>query len=305
MIYKERMAKPILYWDRKARKEATEVIYGESFMRWFYEKPSGRLVTNAVLSRKPFSVAYGALQSSRWSARKIKPFIRDFNIRMEEYVDDGFRSFNDFFIRKFKPGARPFAQGPGEMPAFAEARYLAFESIRPDQVFPVKGQGLAADALLGDPEKARPFMGGPLLLARLCPVDYHRYHYPDAGRTLESFPVHGLYHSVSPLALAARENIFITNERRVSILETKSFGKLAYIEVGAICVGRIVQSHDESKPFARGDEKGYFLFGGSTVIVLGEPGRWKPDADLLAQTAEQRETFVQLGDRLAVATRTS
>ena len=297
------MSKQILYWDRRTQKAETEVIYGENFMRWFYETPSGRLATNLVLSRKPFSVMYGALQSSRWSARKVRPFIRDFKIPMEEYIDEDFGSFNDFFIRKFRPGARPFAQSAGEMPAFAEARYLAFESIRPEQVFPVKGQGLAADALLGDPAKAAPFMGGPLLLARLCPVDYHRYHYPDSGRTIESFPVHGIYHSVSPLALAARESIFITNERRVSILETQNFGKLAYIEVGAICVGRIVQSFDESKPFERGDEKGYFLFGGSTVIVLGEPGRWKPDADLLAQTAQKRETLVRLGDRLATATR--
>jgi phosphatidylserine decarboxylase len=133
------------------------------------------------------------------------------------------------------------------MPAFAEARYLAFESIHEDQVFPVKGGFLSAESLLGSHEKAAPFVGGPLLLARLCPVDYHRYHYPDAGRTLDAYTIQGQLHSVNPVALAQRGEIFIRNERRVSILETQHYGKLAYIEVGALCVGKIIQSYDEAR----------------------------------------------------------
>ena len=111
------------------------------------------------------------------------------------------------------------------------------------------------------------------MIARLCPVDYHRYHYPDAGRTLAHYPVHGKFHSVNPAALRYSDAIFATNERYVSILDTENFGKLAYIEVGAMMVGKIVQTHPTDQPFRRGDEKGYFLFGASTVIVLGQPRR--------------------------------
>jgi phosphatidylserine decarboxylase len=162
----------------------------------------------------------------------------------------------------------------------------------------VKGEHLTAEALLGG--DARGFAGGPLFIARLCPTDYHRYHYPDDGRTLESFPVRGALHSVNPAALAFRGDILSTNERHVSILETKHFGKLAYIEVGALMVGLIRQTHDEKQPFHRGDEKGTFLFGASTVVLLGEKGAWIPDADLLEQTStHRRETLVRLGQGIA------
>ncbi len=129
-------------------------------------------------------------------------------------------------------------------------------------------------------------------------MDYHRFHYPDGGYTLDAFPVHGKLHSVNPIALKKRGSIFLENERRVSILETKSFGKLAYIEVGATMVGKIVQTHT-GKSFQRGAEKGYFLFGGSTVIVIGEAGKWIPDQDLLENTSNNLETYIKLGSPIA------
>ena len=103
-----------------------------------------------------------------------------------------------------------------------------------------------------------------------------------------------LYHSVNPVALKSKSDVLATNERHITILDTKNFGKLAYVEVGAMCVGRIVLTHTEGE-FLRGDEKGYFLFGGSTVVVLGQRGVWQPDAELLEQTSRKRETLVRLG----------
>jgi phosphatidylserine decarboxylase len=219
---------------------------------------------------------------------------------MDEYEDtEHYASFNEFFIRKFKNGARKFTADTSELPAFAEGRYFAFEKVGEKQVFPIKGKALSPEALLGSAEKARPFLGGPAVIARLCPTDYHRFHFPDDGRTLSHYTLHGRLHSVNPIALRRKKEVFIQNERQISILETTHFGKLAYIEVGALCVGRIVQTHPSKQPFHRGDEKGYFLFGGSTVIILGEPGCWKPDVDLLAQTTQGIETFVRLGERIA------
>ncbi len=289
-------------WDREHRRYFREKVYGDALIQWTYGTRLGRAITDHLLVKPWLSQAYGQYQNTQRSARKIPHFVREFQIPMNEYEGspENYRSFNEFFIRKFKPGMRPFVSPEKAMPAFAEARYLAFESIRDDQVFPVKGGYLSAESLLGSSEKAAPFVGGPLLLARLCPVDYHRYHYPDAGTTTDAFTVHGHLHSVNPIALAQRGEIFIQNERRVAIIETQNFGKLAMIEVGALCVGKIVQTHDERKPFGVGDEKGYFLFGGSTVIVLGEKGRWRPDAELLEQTAQKRETFVKLGSGVAV-----
>lgn len=298
------MSKPesITFWNRAQRREETEQVYGDAFVRLLYGTAPGQLAADLFAGRA-LSRAYGALQASPLSRRKIQPFIRKFRIPMEDYEDPGFRSFNDFFIRKFKPGKRPFAAEPDRMPAPAEARYLAWERVAPEQVFPVKGHHLSARAILGREDVARGFEGGPLMIARLCPVDYHRYHYPDDGRVLEHYRVDGKLHSVNPLALKANSEILATNERYVSILETRNFGKLAYVEVGAMCVGKIVQSHPWDRPFARGEEKGYFLFGGSTVIVLGQPGKWRPDSDILEQTARSRETYIRIGDGLASAAR--
>ncbi len=298
------MSSEIKYWNRHDRREETEKVYGDAFVRWLYGTRKGQIVSDALLSRHVVSRAYGAYQSSRLSAHKVAPFIEEFKIPMEQYEPGPFRSFNDFFIRRFRPGQRPIASDPKELAAFAEARYLAYRTITPTQKFPVKGEYLTAEALLGDAEKAKPFHGGPLLLARLCPVDYHRFHFPDDGRALENYAIRGALHSVNPLALRYKSEIFATNERAVSILETRSFGKLAYIEVGAMMVGLIVQSHPSAKnpkggEFKRGEEKGYFLFGASTVIVLGEPGAWTPSQDLLENTARDREVLVRLGEPLA------
>jgi phosphatidylserine decarboxylase len=293
---------PIVFWNRKTGQEEIEKIYRDAIVRWLYGTYPGQFLADKILPKVWLSNLYGSYQSSSLSQHKISAFIRDFQIPIEEYEPGPFRSFNEFFIRKFKEGARPFVQTPQVMPAFAEARYLAYEKIRPDETFPVKGKFLSSRALLNNIDLARIFEGGPLLLARLCPVDYHRYHFPDSGEVLKTYSVHGGLHSVNPLALQYKGDIFATNERQVSILETRNFGKLAYIEVGAFCVGRIVQTHRLRKEFPlfqRGDEKGYFLFGGSTIIVLGEPGRWSPDQDLLDQTARGRETLVLLGDRVA------
>jgi phosphatidylserine decarboxylase len=173
--------------------------------------------------------------------------------------------------------------------------------VASDQTFPVKEAHLSAIMVLGSEERARPFLGGPLFIARLCPTDYHRFHFPDDGRILFHARVPGPLHSVNPVALQYKSDILMTNERQVSILETKNFGKLAYVEVGALLVGKIKQTHPQDQEFRRGGEKGYFEFGGSTVLLFGEPGRWKPDADILDQSRNGRETLVRLGERIAIS----
>ena len=189
--------------------------------------------------------------------------------------------------------ARPFAAGI-EFPAPCDARYFAYDQLDADVDIPVKGSLFAAPALLAHNRWADTFSGGPGFIARLCPVDYHRFHFPDNGTVLDSWRIPGALHSVNPWALAFRGDIFMVNEREVTILETEHFGKLAFVDVGATCVGKIKQTYTGTT-FARGDEKGMFLFGGSTVIVLGEPGRWSILPEILSHTSDGVETYLKMG----------
>jgi phosphatidylserine decarboxylase len=294
------------YFNRVTGTLETEKVYGEGLVKFFYKNALGKYLA-PLISNRTISQLYGFTQNLEYSGRKVPKFIQNFNISINDYlpgskvannIENSYKSFNEFFIRKFVDGKRPFVSESNKLGAFAEARYVGAAKVNPEMKFPVKGSYLTARDLIGNSHDAAAFTNGPLLIARLCPVDYHRYHYPDNGINLKSFSIHGDYHSVNPMALQLKNDIFIKNERRVSILQTENFGKLAYIEVGAICVGKIVQSHNELKPFQKGDEKGYFLFGGSTVVVLGEEGQWKPSDDIIQNTNKGIETYLQLGSEV-------
>ena len=286
----------LVIWNRKKAQEEQEKVYGDSLIRWLYGTRVGQGLADHILSSPWVSRIYGLYQSSPLSSSKVQYFIREFNINIDDFEGAPFQSFNDFFIRRYKPGLRRFSEDSQVFPAFAEGRYLAYSSQSSDQLYPVKGKSLSAQGLLGPQENAQDFEGGPLFIARLNPTDYHRFHFPDEGRVLRAYTIHGSLQSVNPIALSYNQNILIQNERKVSILQTKNFGKIAYIEVGAMCVGKIIETH--GLEFQRGDQKGYFLFGGSTVIVMGQPGAWIPSQDLLEQTARGRETLVLLGDQI-------
>lgn len=298
----------IKYYNRVNKRIEKELVYGGDLVDWLYQSQSGKILSH-FLCKAPLSILYGKFQDLPLSSNKIPNFVKQYKINLEDYLpEEGgtrerpYSSFNSFFIRRFKENKRPFVPSLNEMGAFAEARYFGFETITNDQIFPIKGQHLKASGLVANEAWAKFFEEGPLLIARLCPVDYHRFHYPDNGKILAEYRVPGLYHSVNPVAIQSKQDIFITNERHVTILETENFGKLAYIEVGAICVGKIVQSKPltNNSTFNKGEEKGYFLFGGSTVIVIGEKNKWRPSEDILKNTKEGIETYLHLG--LSVAT---
>lgn len=294
----------IQYFNRKKGVIEVEKVYGEKGIKWLYETSFGGKLAH-YLAGPLTSQKYGSYQDLSISKRKIKPFISKFNINMEDYLpeqgrseSDPYSNFNQFFIRRFKEGKRDYPQSANEMGAPAEARYFAYDKLSDDEIIPVKGKYLSAKEVVKDERWYPEFAGGPVLLARLCPVDYHRFHFPDGGTFLDSYPVNGKLHSVNPIALKWRPQIFAENERHVSILKTESFGKLAYVEVGAMMVGKIIQSC-KNDHFQRGEEKGYFLFGGSTVIVFGEPGAWAPDNDIVQNTKKGMETYLQLGESCA------
>ncbi len=296
------MSEAIQIFNRKTQKNEFERVMGEAPMRKLYGSALGMQLAR-VLSKPWISQIYGKYQASSRSKKAIPQFIETFQIPMQEFENEDFKSFNDFFIRKFKTGQRSYPSIDNQMGAPAEGRYFAFESVTDSTPLPIKGVTLNVSSLLGSKEDTKVFHGGPGFIARLCPVDYHRFHFPDSGKILRQERLRGPLHSVNPIALKAKGDILFTNERFLSILETENFGKIAYLEVGALCVGRIVQSHASTGAFKRGEEKGYFLFGASTVIMVGEPGRWKLDLDLIERTKQGVETLVRLGDKIASSAR--
>lgn len=294
--------RPIRFVELDSGVVREERVYGGFWIKLLYGTLLGRAIS-ALIAAPPFSRFYGWLQDRPKSKRKVKPFIEKFAINMSDFrpqdgrtTDDPYSTFNEFFTRRVTEQARPFAQDE-LFPAPCDARYFAYASLTDDVSIPVKGSCFKASALLNHPKWNAVFDRGPGFIARLCPVDYHRFHFPDSGKVLDSWRIAGALHSVNPWALAFREDIFMINEREVTILETERFGKLAYVEVGATCVGKIKQTH-QGETFHRGDEKGMFLFGGSTVIVLGEPGKWVVDERILNHTHEGIEAYLKMGQPL-------
>lgn len=270
----------------------------DRFLEWMYGTRPGRLLVKLMI-RPGVSRAAGWLLDRRVSALAVRPFIRKNHICMDDFEQRRFRSFNDFFTRRVLPGKRPVDDAPGHLIAPCDSKLTVYD-IRPDSRFRVKGTEYTLEGLLQSKELAGTFLGGTLLLFRLTVGDYHRYTYIDSGFVTGSTRIPGVFHTVNPAA-ASRCPIYRENTREYSLLESLRFGTVLQMEVGAAMVGRIVNAPG-SRNVRRGEEKGRFEFGGSTVIVLLQKGRAILDADLLRNTAQDAETVVRLGERIGIKT---
>lgn len=210
---------------------------------------------------------------------------------------DGFSSFNDFFIRRLKPGARPISKDNREFISPADSRLQVFP-IHQDFRLQIKGLSMSLPQLLNSRVVGHAFEGGLCLCFRLAPCDYHRFGYVAAGAQGRVHTVAGRLHSVSPLALRHKPDILATNFRQWCIVQTVLWGTLIQVEVGAMLVGSIVQHKPEGGRCLRGEEKGYFQFGGSTVLVIVEPGRLAVEDDILNHSARGIETLVGFGETI-------
>ena len=211
----------IKFFNREKNSTEIEKIYGGAVVQWLYNSVAGNFFSH-ILCKAPISRAYGFVQSnSLLSKHKAPAFVQKFKIQMHEYVEKNYQSFNDFFIREFRPGARPFVQVGSQMPAFAEARYFGYKEILENVSIPVKGIFLNPKDLIVNNKWQDIFIGGPLMIARLCPVDYHRFHFPDDGNILDEYRVHGQLHSVNPIALKKKEDILQSLRKRYSAKDIK------------------------------------------------------------------------------------
>jgi phosphatidylserine decarboxylase len=296
-------AEPIRYYHRAKKTVETEQVYGESWLRWTYETSLGRLALNLFVKRALLSRYYGWRMSMRASANRVLPFIVDYGLDVDEFAKKpyAFKTFNEFFYRALKPGARPVAGDERVAVLPADGRHLAFQNVDAAAGFYAKGQRFDLKAFLGDEALAAKFAGGAMLISRLCPVDYHRFHFPVAGMPTEARLINGFLYSVSPVALRRNLAYLWENKRMVTLVESPAFGTVAVCEIGATMVGSIFQSYLASRPVARGEEKGWFKFGGSCVVTLFQPGRIRLDADLVEQTAAGLETYARIGERLGEA----
>lgn len=290
----------IQVYNRKKQKYEVEKVAGGNYIKWSYESPIGKGFTELLVKKKLFSKLYGAYCDTSLSKKKISKFIKDFNIDMNissNTIDD-FNNFNDFFVRSLKEEARPIAKDSNILISPGDGRLFAYNNISVDKLIQVKGIHYSLSELVGDNDLAKDYEGGTCLVLRLCPTDYHRFHFIDSGIPLENHFINGNYYSVNPIALERVPKLYCQNKREWSVFKSDNFGDILHIEVGATCVGTIIQSYTSNKRVNKGDEKGYFKFGGSTTILLLKKDSVIIDKDIIEQSNLGYETMVLMGESI-------
>ncbi|KAG1369972.1 phosphatidylserine decarboxylase proenzyme 2 [Cocos nucifera] len=307
-------ASHILVFDRRTKRLVEETIDRKIIlsMRAIYQSKAGLTLidkgTRDIL--RSISEKQGRWMNSPESAKDIPKFIKSFEdqVKMDEikHPIDYFKTFNEFFIRELKPGARPITYMERDDIAIcaADSRLMAFTSVDDSLRFWIKGRKFSIQGLLGMDTYSNAFDQGCLVIFRLAPQDYHRFHVPVSG-TIESLvDIPGCLYTVNPIAVNSKYcNVFTENKRVVSLISTSKFGKVAFVAIGATMVGSITFLKTEGDYVHKGDELGYFSFGGSTVICVFEKDAIQIDEDLLANSERSLETLVSVGMTLGVSRR--
>ena len=282
---KKRLHNGKLIEQKNGQDRVLEVLYGTAAGRLFL-KP----LTLPVVSK-----VAGAFLSTPLSCLLIEPFVRKNKIDMSQYEPVKYKSYNDFFIRKIKAKLRPVDANPHHFISPCDSK-LTVLPITEDRRFILKHTTYTVASLLKNEKLARKYGGGYAMIFRLTVDDYHRYCYVSDGVKEDNVFIPGVLHTVKPLANDYFP-IYKENSREYSILHTKEFGDIVMIEVGALLVGKIVNHHRKYRVL-RGQEKGYFEFGGSTVVLLVKKDTVKVDADILENSAQHIETVVKYGEKI-------
>lgn len=286
----------IEFIDRKTGERKTELVPGKGTLKLLYGTPLGKLILWSLFKRKMLTAVVGRVMNTPFSCRYIKGFAQKNNINLAEAKDVEFKSFNDFFYRKLKHGTRSIDDG---VVSPADGKILVFPRISDSRKFFVKGAEFNLADFLKDDELAKKYNDGAMAIIRLAPCDYHRFHFPIGGITSENRQIKGAYYSVSPLALRKSLRVFVENKREYSIIKNDTCGDVLYCEVGATMVGSICQTYNPGDKVEKGEEKGYFKFGGSTVVLLFEPNKIRFNQDLVQNSAKGLETTVLVGEQIA------
>lgn len=294
------------YIDRVSKKREVENVYGAAALRFIYGEDLishllGWPLLHALIRYPFFSSLYGWWQNLSLTKRKIRPFVETFHVDLSEFQKSSpeeFRSFNDFFTRKLRADARLFDNEKNIAIIPADGRYLFYQNIKEADGFVIKGEKFDLETLIEDPILAARYSHGTMVIARLCPSDYHRYHFPCDCVPGPSRVINGWLYSVNPIAVKRDIHIFTQNKRAVCELQTECFGNVLFLEIGATNVGSINDTYTANQFYPKGAEKGFFAFGASSLILLFEPGRIILDEDLVAYSSEHVEVKCLMGQSM-------
>ena len=294
------MIEEIKFRNRETGCIETEKVYGENWLSLIYGSPLGILPLWIAIQRAWFSKWYGRKMDSRKSKNKILPFISNYNLDKKEFLNDPsiFQSFNEFFSRELKEDARPIDQSNESIVFPADGRHLGIQDISKVERIFVKGQKFDLSSLFQSKQLAKVYQEGSMVISRLCPVDYHRFHFPVSGFATEPKLINGSLFSVNPIALRKNIGIFWQNKRYLSFIRDSAVGNVAFFLVGATCVGSVNITSPLPTLVKKGEELGYFRFGGSSVLTLFEKGAVKLSTDLLDSTASGIELYAKMGQAL-------
>ncbi len=249
-----------------------ENVCAENTLRFLYESQLGSVALWAVFKRRFFSRLCGFWANSKRSAKTAANFIADNKIDIAEFKNppSSFKTFNEFFTRELVDTARPLAKSDNSLAISfpSDGRHLLIENVSLSNSFYAKGCKFNLASFLGDDNLARRFENASMLISRLSPLDYHRFHYPISGELVARREIGGSLFSVSPIALSRRLEIFWQNARVLNIIESPEFGMCAFVEIGATNVGEIINFHKLGERVARGQQAGMFKFGGSCVVTI-------------------------------------
>lgn len=254
-------------------------------------KPVRRVITRPIVS-----AAAGTYMDTPASKSLIEGFVRKNKLDLSEYLKEDYKCFNDFFTRRIKPEKRPVCYDPDCLISPCDGYMSAYRIGRESEFF-IKESYYTVEDLVGGADIAADYMGGTCLVMRLGVENYHRYCYIDDGFKSRNYHINGRYNPVLPIVVR-NHPVFVQNTREYSIMETKNFGTVVQIEVGACLVGRIV-NHHEACVMKRGAEKGYFQFGGSTIVLLFREGVLDIPDELFEATGEGKEAMVKCGQAIA------
>ena len=278
--------------DRKTNKITEE--RSPKGANYLYKNFFGRVVLK-VANKRFISNIVGRHLNKKKSTKYIENFIKDNNIDMSDYPKVEYNSFNEFFSRKIKDGKRVFSGSKKDFCAPSDSKLIVYK-IDENKEFVIKNKTYTMDSILRDKKLAEEYKNGYFLVFRLSVDDYHRYAYIDNGKLLKSKQINGKYHTVGPIAFD-RFKVFQENQREYAVLKTENFGNIIQMEIGAMMVGKIV-NHKKSK-FLRGEEKGYFLFGGSTIVIIVKENILEIDQDIMNNSSVLLETKVKQGEKVA------
>ncbi len=269
----------------------------DKLLHFLYTNPVGRILLKPLI-RPSVSKLVGKFLSSRFSTRLIRSFIQKNHIDMKEYKKQTYLSFNDFFTREIKEGFRPFSGNPEILISPCDGKASVYP-IRENTTFSVKHTEYTLRSLLRSRKLAKQFQGGYAYILRLTVDDYHRYLYAASGTQSKNYHIKGTFHTVNPIANDYLP-IYKENTREYTIIHTREFSDIIQMEVGALLVGKI-HNHKQCCRVCRGDEKGFFEYGGSTIILLTKKGAVLPRKDLLKNTADGYETKLLQGNPLGTS----